>query len=273
MIAARRRLRVFALAVVGCLVGFGAAAHEFWIDPLAYQVGENDPLQANIRVGQDFEGTAFPFLPPSTKRFEIVLDGTAQPVIGRPGDRPALNMAIGQNGLAVVVHVTRDYHLSYSEREKFVNFVTHKDAAWVLDQHAARGLPDTGFRERYIRFAKSLIAVGDGQGADTDVGLEIEIVAEANPYTDDLSQGLPVRVVYQNQPRALSQVELFAKAPDGTVSVTTHRTDDDGRTVLPVTAGYTYLADSVAIRPLEPKADKDPVWESVWASLTFAVPE
>ncbi len=49
-----------------------------------------------------------------------------------------------------------------------------------------------------------------------------------------------------------------------------YRTDADGRVTLPVQAGHAYLADAVILRPLDPEAEKDPVWESIWASLTFA---
>ena len=117
------------------------------------------------------------------------------------------------------------------------------------------------------------IAVGDGAGADREAGLETEIVALANPYTDDLSDGLPVRVLYQGAPRADAQVELFAKSPEGEVEITLLRTDAEGVALLPVTPGQVYLADAVVVRPLEPVAEDDPVWESLWASLTFKVPE
>ena len=128
-------------------------------------------------------------------------------------------------------------------------------------------------RERYSRYGKALIAVGDGAGADREAGLETEIVALANPYTDDLSDGLPVRVLYQGAPRADAQVELFAKSPEGEVEITLLRTDAEGVALLPVTPGQVYLADAVVVRPLEPVAEDDPVWESLWASLTFKVPE
>jgi len=40
-----------------------------------------------------------------------------------------------------------------------------------------------------------------------------------------------------------------------------------------VRPGYAYLADAVVLRPLVPDTDKGPVWESLWASLSFAVAE
>ena len=266
------RLRLVAAALLA-LSGGAGSAHEFWIDPLAYQVPPGGTLTADIRVGDKLQGAAFSYIPPNFRRFDVILGDKVLPVPGRAGDRPALNLPAPDEGLAVVVHVTRDYTLTYREREKFEAFIAHKDLGWVLAEHTGRGLPETGFQEQYSRHAKSLIAVGDGRGADTEVGLLTEIVALANPYTDPLDSGFPVRVLYQGAPRADVQVELFDRAPDGTIDITLHRTDADGTAVLPVAAGHSYLVDSVVMRPLEPTTDGGPVWESLWASLTFAVPQ
>lgn len=261
------------LALTVALLPAPVVAHEFWIAPEAYQVPSGGPLVATLRVGENFGGAEQSYLPRNFERFDTSCGNELAAVPGRAGDRPALNIEAPRDGLCVIIHQTRDYTLTYREWQKFVNFVEHKDFEGVLAEHAARGLPETGFVELYSRYAKSLIAVGDGAGADGEVGLETEIIAEANPYTDDVSSGFPIRVLYNGEPRADAQVELFDMAPGGEVDVTLHRTNADGRVTLPVQPGHAYLADAVVLRPLEPKAEKDPVWESLWASLTFAVPE
>lgn len=250
-----------------------ASAHEFWISPKDYTVAPGGQVIADIRVGENFKGGAYSFVPGKIVRFDLVQGDAVTPVTGVVGDRPAMTMDAPDEGLIIAVHQTTDYYLTYTDPEKFVNFVTHKNFEGVLDQHKARGLPDKGFRERYSRFGKSLIAVGNGAGVDRAVGMETEIVALANPYTDDLSAGLPVQVFYQGAVRPTVQVELFAKAPDGAVTVTQLVTDNEGQVTLPVLPGYEYLVDSVVMRALEQSAENDPVWESLWASLTLQVPE
>lgn len=263
-------LRLCSVLALLCLP-LAAAAHEFWIDARQWQVAPGEPLQADLRVGQDFDGPGFAYLPHRTRRFDIVMGDTVIPVKGRAGDKPGLDTTAPDAGLAVVVHVTEDYTLTYKEWEKFESFLRHKDWTSLLAEHHARGLPEVDFRERYSRYGKALVAVGEGRGRDREVGMETEIVALANPYADDVT-GLPVRVLYQGTPRVDAQVEVFAKAEDGTVSVELYRTDETGVATLRVQPGVTYLVDSVVLRPLEPKADTDPVWESLWASLTFQVP-
>lgn len=251
-----------------------AKAHEFWISPDEYRITAQDQVQARLRVGVQMKGAELSYLPNDVARFEVIEGDSIRPVTPRMGDNPALVLQPLGEGLVVVVHETTDARLDYKDFKVFTTFVTHKDAAWALEAHASRGLPQTGFAETYRRYAKSLIAVGDGLGSDRAVGLKIELVAEANPYTDDLSKGLPLRVLLEGMPRAEAQVELFATDPDGTVSVSLHRTDAEGRVVVPVKRGVEYLADSVVLTALEnDDASLGPVWHSDWASLTFQIPD
>lgn len=254
------------------VTGWSGAAltHEFWISPSHYVVEPGGQIVANLRIGKNFEGSVNSYIPSEFSRFEILLAGSRQPVKGRLGDIPALTMQAVDEGLAVIVHETTPTELTYPKWEKFEGFANQKDLGWVLKAHNARGLPKRDFMEIYQRFAKSLIAVGSGRGQDAPVGMETEIVAEANPYTDDLTIGLPVRVLYKGEPRVDAQVEIFSKSPDSKVTVAVVRTDAEGRAIVPVKPKTEYLLDAVVMRPLETDdATKKPAWESLWASITF----
>lgn len=250
-----------------------AAAHEFWVEPEFYAIAETHRLNADLRNGQFFAGPAIPYIGGTIERFEVIAGDAVLPVKARLGDRPALkNMALPE-GLAIVVFQSTASRLNYETLEDFAAFVTHKDLKGTLEAHRARGLPDGNFDENYRRFSKVLVAVGDGRGADRQVGLLTEIVAGANPYTDDVTSGMPLQVFYDGAPRADVQIELFERAPDETVAIATYRTDAGGRAVVPVKPGHTYLADAVAIRPLDGSQGNGAVWHTDWAALTFAVPE
>ncbi|MEM6609178.1 MAG: DUF4198 domain-containing protein [Pseudomonadota bacterium] len=265
--------RAILAATLASFVLFGKGqAHEFWIDALDYAVPLGNPIAGDLLVGQEFSGAVYSYIPRSFTRFEVWMDGDSQPVVRRLGDRPALVFEDLPDGLAIVAHETTATNLTYTEWDRFVRFAEHKDFGDIAAMQDARGLPRTNFVESYTRHAKSLIAVGDGAGADTAIGLTIEIVALANPYTDDVSEGLPVLVQYQGRALPDVQVELFDRGPDGAVTITLHRTDADGVAMLPVAPGHEYLADHVVLEPLEPSEDGDPVWHTYWASLTFAVP-
>lgn len=268
----RQGIAIFATLI--CLsLGGKALAHEFWIDPEAFFIAPGENLVANLRNGEEFEGVSMSYVPRRFERFEIIQNGTVAEVTGRIGDRPALDQAITGDGLAIVVHETTERRISWREWDRFAGFVEHKDLGDIVAMQAARGLDQDNVREGFIRYAKSLVAVGSGDGADARVGLRTEIVALDNPYAMSADAPLRVQAWLDDAPRPDVQVELFAMAPGGTVEVTLHRTDDDGIATLPVAPGHRYLVDAVAMEPVEPVASDDPEWRTLWASLTFQMPE
>lgn len=271
-----RLLAILALAVSLSpdLVVKKAEAHEFWISPDSYRIEAGDTMLAALRVGQSFSGSSFSYIPQNFVTFELVTPEGKAPVEGRMGDLPALKIEGAQEGLNVIVHQTTPLSLKWVDWEIFKSFCEHKDFAWAIEDHLERELPEKGFRESYTRYAKSLVGVGTAEGQDAVFGMETEIVALANPYTDDLSKGFPVKVLYQGKARMNVQVEVFARAPDGTVTDTFQRTDMEGKALIPVVPGTEYLLDAVVMRPLMGSVEEDTaVWESLWASLTFRTPE
>ncbi len=267
------RALILALSLGLTSIAGSAFGHEFWIDPEKFVVSPGQPIRANIRTGEGFKGAASVYLPNRFRRFEIAQGSRSFPVSGIVGDSPAVNQP-ARDGLAVIIHETTSSTLTYEELAKFEKFVTHKDARFTLDVHREKGFPETDFTEIYSRYAKSLVAVGSGAGSDRAVGLETEIVALANPYTDNVSGGLPVRVFYQSAPRPNAQVEVFERAPGGAIRVFTTKTNQSGLAMVPVKRGHTYMLDAVVLRePAKGSVSAKVVWESLWANLTFAVPE
>lgn len=253
-----------------CLVTLPAYGHEFWLSPHRAQVAVGDEIQADIRNGERFRSTTFPFFPGQSERFDVIRDGRITPYAGQPGDDPAFHMRATEPGLWILVHQNRPSHVTYARWADFEKFITHKDLAGAREQHIARGLPSSGFREVYTRYVKALIGVGAAQGADMRTGMETEFLALTNPYTDDLKGGFRVGLLYRNLPRADVQVEVFDRAPDGTVTVFTRRTDGGGIAVIPVEPGHDYLLDAVVLRPAPDP--QDAVWETLWAAMTFSTP-
>ncbi|MGR3564225.1 MAG: DUF4198 domain-containing protein [Heliomarina sp.] len=261
---------VLTLSVFIWLVSsFQTLAHEFWIAPEDYQVQPGAPLSANLRNGQEFKGINLPYFNRNTERFEIIREGDIEPVTSRMGNIPALETTAGEPGLLVILHETAPATLTYEDWDTFARFIAHKDFGDIESRHTERGLPREGFREIYRRFAKALVAVGDGTGTDSVSGMETEFVALTNPYTNT-DDSISVRLLYQDTPRRDAQVEVFDKAPDDTVTITYLRTDENGEVTVPLTPGHRYLLDAVVLR--EAPQGSEAVWESLWAALTFARP-
>ena len=244
--------------------------HEFWIEPVDYTLDPGAPVIAELKNGQEFVGNTLSYFGPRITRFDMIRGNDVVAVMGRAGDIPAMTMDAPAEGLWSIVHETRPQKLTYDSWDKFAAFAEHKDFPDIAARHEARGLPREGFGETYTRHVKSLVAIGSGLGSDVISGMETEFVALLNPYTDALDAGLPVRLLYQGAPREDAQVEIFDRAPDGAVAISTLRTDDTGTALIPVQPGHEYLLDAVVLRPAPDSAPE--VWQSLWAGLTFAVP-
>lgn len=246
-----------------------AFAHEFWIEPFEYQVQSDQPLRAHLRNGEHFAGSAQAYFDNRTQRLEVIRDGATKVLSPRLGDLPAIDQERPANGLNILIYESTPSQLTYTDWDKFQKFAAEKDFDNIGQRHDARGLPRTGFGERYTRHSKSLVAVGSGQGADQETGMRTEFVALANPYTDTFEDGLPVRLLWAGKRRGDAQIEIYAQAPDGTVTTSQIRTNSDGEALIPVIPGHRYLLNAVVLNPLYDQPD---VWETLWAALTFAVP-
>lgn len=264
---------VFACAALICAPA--AYAHEFWIEPPEFQVENDAPFVADLRNGELFKGAAQTYFPDRNIRLDLAIDGRVLPIPGRLGDRPAIQLPrVGRDGLLILVHEAAPSTISYAEWDKFLKFVAHKDFSQAVATHEARGWAKENFKEVYTRHSKSLVAVGHGAGADMELGLVTEFVARDNPYAPDFDGTLDVSLLYQGAPRADAQIEVYERNEAGDVDVRVLRTDAQGNAAIPVTAGMEYLLDAVVLRVPEEASTvaEGPVWETLWASMTFAVP-
>lgn len=251
----------------------GALAHELWIEPVQYSVPSDTRIQARLVNGQSFEGVELPYFPNRTELFRVFNADGDNEIINRIGNRPAIDLENLPDGLNILVYQSKPAELTYAEPEKFTNFIKHKDLKFTFEDHLARGLPENKVTEVYTRFSKSLVGIGSSNGNDKRVGLLTELVALSNPYTDKAP--MRVQLFYNQEPRPNAQIEVFERAADQTVQVSTVRTDMDGIAEIQVKPNHEYMLDAVVLRiPSQDVASEySAMWESLWANLTFFVPE
>ena len=177
------------------------------------------------------------------------------------------------NGLNIISLETQPFKLNYETSSKFEKFVRREGIDWVLDEHKRRELPPQDFIEAYLRHTKTLIQVGDGQGQDRKLGLEFEWVLKSNPYTDT-SDEFTAQLWWSNKVFSDSLARVFVKNGE---TLTEHilRTDKDGQIRIKRIPNSIYLINAVhMLLPEKFTTEKTgAVWESRWASLTFATPK
>lgn len=254
------------------LPSLSAHAHELWLDSRQFQPPEGENVEIELRNGQNFKGINLSYFKGRIKQFFWVQNEEREDVVSRSGDVPAMSSAIEAEGLVIVVYESTPSTVSYSSWDKFTRFISHKDFPAAEKLHTERGLPQEGFKEQYHRYSKALLARGHAKGSDRNFGLETEFVAQTNPYLDKPEAGFKAQLWYGQKPRENAQVEVFERDPEGAVVTFYLRTDAEGRTTVPIKAGFDYLLDAVVLREAVPETHDGAVWESLWAAMTFSVP-
>jgi uncharacterized GH25 family protein len=248
-----------------------ASAHEFWVAPLDYQVQEGDQVQIDLRVGQMLEGRSYPYLSHKFNRYQLSDRRGVHDLLGNEGNLPSVSYEASVPGLHVIAYEALPEFLVYDNFQAFDDYVREEGHAGLVDRHRERDLPEAGFTEAYVRNAKALIQVGPATEDDLDreLGLPFEFITLKNPYnTDDT---LPVKLLWHGSEVYDAQVAVFNSNSKGKISRVTYRTDKSGIVQIRLAGGGTFLLSAVQLEESDP--DSGHVWESTWASLTFALPE
>lgn len=268
-------LRPCAALAIWIGLGLPARAHDFWIAPSGFRPAAGERVSVELEVGQRFEGDAVPRNPEKIEAFFAVdARGSRIPVEGIDGSSPAGFLRARTAGLAWIGYRSRTTPIEQNGA-KFEAYLREEGLDGIaLARERARtsGLPG---KEIYSRCAKALIRVGDGggdDGFDRILGLPLEIVAEASPFSPSVpgapGASLPVRVLYEGRPLEGALVGCMSKAdPAGEVRA---RTDPEGRARFALGSSGACLVRVVHMVPAPRDSGAD--WESFWASLVFERP-
>lgn len=271
------KFKYFSTGLALLLLSTTGQAHEFWLEPEDFTLAVDQPLRADIKVGENLVGNTYSFSPGRFERFEILQSDSQSAIRSEEGAFPAVNEKAVGDGLITLAYASTPNSLRHGfvTAGKFKKFLKNEGLSWVLEQHQQRGLPKTGFTEAYSRFGKSLIKGGSGVGADRALGLELELVMLNNPYTES-DKELTVKLLSDGEPLENTQLGAFFKAAasDDVVKHTLYKTDTQGVVTIPrpKQPGMMLLN---AVHMIEPDAKTmlktGAVWESLWASTTFAI--
>ena len=260
-------------------------AHEMWLEPVKFEIAKGDKLLAHEKVGQNFKGNKYAYLRSSYEKLNYTINDITHPLSPRLGSLPAIQQAIEEEGLLILSAMTTRSKLTYKDRKIFEKFLKTEGLEWVFKAHKERGLPEIGFTEVYRRFPKSLVKVGKGLGNDKALGFPLEWVALTNPYqVKDVNDKVELQLLWQGKPYVGVKVNVFNKIRPETgksltvrasaVIQTEYFTNEKGIISLSLNQNSEYLIN--AVKMIEPDSitshKYNAVWESLWASMTFDVP-
>ena len=104
--------------------------------------------------------------------------------------------------------------------------------------------------------------------------MELEFLLLGKTRLSPSRQMFRFQLLYQGNVLPAAQVTLFSRDRDGAVASSKVMTDEQGAFTVTAEAGHRYLIEHVTLRDADPGRDRNrPVWESLWASYTFAGPD
>jgi hypothetical protein len=202
-----------ASALIGAILAASpVSAHEFWIEPADFSLEADAEIQADLRVGQDFRGDAFPYIPSRFAAFEKHDRLGEADVEGVTGDLPALDLLPRTEGLSIFTYVSAGERIRFRAWDKFQSYLDYEGLDSIPALHDARGLPRDDIREIYTRCAKTLVSVGNATAdQDRTTGMRLELVAGENPLTLTPGDKMGFTLMWEGKPLPDTQVALFYK--------------------------------------------------------------
>ncbi|MDQ3074300.1 MAG: DUF4198 domain-containing protein [Pseudomonadota bacterium] len=266
------KLRLLTLSLA--LIATPVMAHDFWLQPVRFQVAPNAPLGATFLVGH----AALRERWSNNDRIIALNDVFTGGRTDRRGDlQGSGEFDLVSRFSAPGIHVLgmqSNYAFSDLPAIRFNDYAKLEGLALVIAARARGGKDNAPGRERYSRRAKSLVQVGaqtapNQQVATRPIGLKLEIIPDRNPYALGASRMLPVHVRYNGRRLANATVKLTNLGNDAkpVAEVVTNR---NGQATFRIPAGGNWLLNVVWSEPVAGDARVD--FDTTFSSLTFGYP-
>ncbi|MEE9263924.1 MAG: DUF4198 domain-containing protein [Vicinamibacteria bacterium] len=259
--------------LVGLAIAVPAGSHDLWVLPGKFVIAPGEKVRIFINTGDDFPASDALLSP---RRIESLRLHTASGESSlsqfvAAGESLTAELIGPEPGTAILALSTRARAVRL-RAEEFNQYLEEDGLPRILELRKRLGEMNQPAVERYAKWAKAILQVGDRQDETWSkaLGLKLEIVPQTNPYTLRPGESLPVVVLFDGQP--LADVEV-AGGHAGTASRRVKSvTDSNGRATLMVgESGRWYLRTIHMIRLPDNADDPEAIWESYWSTLTFAV--
>ena len=249
--------------------------------PQSFSVPTSQNVWVELRVGAGWPGESLGRNPAYIERFGLIEStGAERSVGGKAGADPAGGVAAKNPGAAWAVFRSKQSALTL-DAAKFEAYLREEGLESIIDARRLSGTSEAPGRERYSRCAKALLQVGPNSQAEPSLlkrktGLTLELIPQTDPRQLRGGGNFKVQLLYLGKPlrgalvKALPQTALAKVGTETAPSLITGRTDSQGYVTLPLSHGGVWLINAVHMVPAAPQLEAD--WESIWSSMTFAVP-
>lgn len=245
--------------------------HDMYIMPGSFRPVHGALLRAGFHVGDSFPESEVGGRIERLVDPKLIWQGGSAPFtkLRVDGKRDLGDVVVGGTGELIAAVHTKPTLITL-EPAKFTSYLKEEGLPEVIDWRAAHGEAGKPGKERYSKYAKSILLSGATNGfASHAVGYIIEIMPEADPYQLKPGDSLPILVRFRGNPAADVQIESSWSGGGPGQTTVVGRTGSDGRLKVPLPQGGLWRIHTIKMERCAEPAVAD--WESFWASLTFEI--
>lgn len=245
-----------------------ARAHDLWVVPGKFQLKPGEKASLFINSGDRYPESQALLDGARIARFTLHTSAGESPLSNWRADGKSLvsEVSVAEAGTAVVTLELKPQVIRLTA-EHFNDYLARDGLPQILRLRAELGEVDQPVFERYAKWAKTILKVGEFEDElwSQPAGIKIEIVPESKPFNLRAGDEISVRVFFDGAP--LAGVVVLGGRAGGPAGELRGWTDAQGRAsfTLPA-AGRFYLH---AVHMTRVKEDPAAQWESFWATLTF----
>lgn len=263
------------LSVLVCLFLFAisAFAHEYWLEPEKFTLAPDEKVAVRLFVGDALKDKEEkPFQTSKTTMFDIFSAGKTLDLKTSLPDQamPIYSFSSDKAGNYLLA-MERNWSFIKLPASEFENYVREDGMEYIVGEREKLGERQKEGSERYGRFIKSLLQVGNKRDNvyKKRLGMKLEIVPLENPYSKKVGDKLNFQVFFNGKP--LAGRTVFADNRNGE-NVTTQKmtTDDTGKITVSLDKSGLWLVRLVYMQRCSQDC-KDVDWESFWSAMTFGV--
>ncbi len=252
------------------LFAVSAFAHEYWLEPEKFALAQNEKTIVRLYVGDALKDKEErPFQTAKTTMFDIF---SANKMLNlktslTDGVTPIYNFSADKAGNYLMA-MERNWSYIKLEPQKFEDYLREDGMEYIINEREKLGERQKEGSERYSRFIKSLLQVGDKRDETYKrmVGLKLEITPMENPYAKKDGDQLAFQVMFDGKP--LAGKTAFADNRNGQTQKMT--TDREGKITVKLDRSGLWLVRLVVMQRCTTDCNEAD-WESFWGAYSFGM--
>jgi uncharacterized GH25 family protein len=268
LIKATRQLLLFLTAFL-CLGITPAHAHEFWLEPSAYQADIDELITLKLFVGEPFAGESFGRHQDHIQRFQI----SGQDVLGLEGQEETTGYLRPKEAGQYWVEYLSNSNIQRHSTDEFIAYLTEEGLLPLIDGSLIPSTEGQSVEEIYFRCAKAFIDVGtappDGRFQEP-LGHPLEIVPQFN--LSDYVPGQAATFLIANNGQPVPHVPVLFTSKSNPREIIRLQSDQHGMVAFDQLHAGVWLVAAIHTAPrstTDSNASLPLSWQTYWSSLTF----